>query len=468
MLVNRLVDSARTSRSPTARHLYATGTRAPVSHWNVRQLGHISTTLSPQFGRVRGGVDHSQRRQAKVLGASMTAEAFGWGQNIDAEYESTISAASAATEYFDCFNKRDVEGMLSLLAEDCDYCNYGYNGNPRSRKELSHVLNRMMANLPEGYRIVIDSISGSESSSVGLVWHAELNRRKLLNGQGVSFLRINGRGQFDYIRDAPEHTVKANVEALPTLNMAASLLSDVATVWAPQFPETEQEAPPMLGGDKEVSAASGSFLQDEEPPLAAGLEGAGRSPQTPSQMNAREQQQRPGASTSSEAATESAQDLAGVWIKDTDASDLASYERALNMMGLNGLQKTTALKLIEGLEIREQGSTVTVQFLTVVPFFKVTEEFSTIKETTMSRRDLRSGQQTANAAFTSDGLKININWRAPYACTLDDLYQLQSPNTLHVTSRVTIGGRTETTLQVYHRREQWQPRFSFGSGLFGR
>ena len=38
-------------------------------------------------------------------------------------------------------------------------------------------------------------------------------------------------------------------------------MHSVATVWAPQFPETEQEAPPMLGGDKEVSAASGSFLQ---------------------------------------------------------------------------------------------------------------------------------------------------------------------------------------------------------------
>ena len=62
---------------------------------------------------------------------------------------------------------------------------------------------------------------------------------------------------------------------------------------------------------------------------------------------------------------------AGVWIKDTEASDLASYERALDMMGLNGLQKTTALRLIEGLEIKRQGSKITVQFLTVVPFFKV-------------------------------------------------------------------------------------------------
>ncbi|EIE19731.1 hypothetical protein COCSUDRAFT_48843 [Coccomyxa subellipsoidea C-169] len=200
-------------------------------------------------------------------------------------------------------------------------------------------------------------------------------------------------------------------------------------------------------------------------PAGRGPQRAGPSIQNNSQVPG---QQRSGAAASSEAATASVSDLSGVWIKDTDASDLASYERALDMMGLNGLQKTTALRLIEGLEIQTQGSTVTVQFLTVVPFFKVTEEFSTMKETTMSRRDLRSGQQIAKAAFTPEGLKINIKWSAPYACTVDDLYQLQSPTTLHVVSKVSIGGRTETTLQVYHRREQWQPRFTFGSGLFGR
>lgn len=60
-----------------------------------------------------------------------------------------------------------------------------------------------------------------------------------------------------------------------------------------------------------------------------------------------------------------------MWIKDTDASDLASYGRALDLMGLGSLQKTTALRLIEGLEIQRQGSEVTVRFLTVVPFFNV-------------------------------------------------------------------------------------------------
>lgn len=40
-------------------------------------------------------------------------------------------------------------------------------------------------------------------------------------------------------------------------------------------------------------------------------------------------------------------------------------------MQLNGLQKTTALRLIEGVEIQQDTSNFSVNFLTVVPFFKV-------------------------------------------------------------------------------------------------
>ena len=40
-------------------------------------------------------------------------------------------------------------------------------------------------------------------------------------------------------------------------------------------------------------------------------------------------------------------------------------------MQLNSLQKTTALRLIEGLEIQQDASNFSVNFLTVVPFFKV-------------------------------------------------------------------------------------------------
>ena len=62
---------------------------------------------------------------------------------------------------------------------------------------------------------------------------------------------------------------------------------------------------------------------------------------------------------------------AGVWVKDTSRSDQAAYGRALDLMQLNGLQKTTALRLIEGVEIQQDASNFSVNFLTVVPFFKV-------------------------------------------------------------------------------------------------
>ena len=57
--------------------------------------------------------------------------------------------------------------------------------------------------------------------------------------------------------------------------------------------------------------------------------------------------------------------LAGVWIKDQAASDSVSYGRACDLMQLNGLQKQTAMQLIEGLEIEQQGQQgVAVRYLT--------------------------------------------------------------------------------------------------------
>jgi hypothetical protein len=48
-------------------------------------------------------------------------------------------------------------------------------------------------------------------------------------------------------------------------------------------------------------------------------------------------------------------DLSGVWIKDREASDLVSYERALTLMRLGRLQKITALNLIEVRSRRQTG-----------------------------------------------------------------------------------------------------------------
>ena len=54
------------------------------------------------------------------------------------------------------------------------------------------------------------------------------------------------------------------------------------------------------------------------------------------------------------------------------------------------------------------------------------------------------------------------------AGTVADEYILQAPDLLNVVSTVTIGGRSERTVQVYTRRAGWQPRFSFPGYFLGQ
>ena len=63
----------------------------------------------------------------------------------------------------------------------------------------------------------------------------------------------------------------------------------------------------------------------------------------------------------------------GVWSKDTGASDSAGFEAMLDVLGLSGLQRMTA-RLVEGFELRHvPGESFEVDFLTIVPFFRVSE-----------------------------------------------------------------------------------------------
>lgn len=62
--------------------------------------------------------------------------------------------------------------------------------------------------------------------------------------------------------------------------------------------------------------------------------------------------------------------LTGIWSKVPELSDLESYERALDLWEINGMQRATA-RLIEGLEIKHQGGNFDVHHLTVIPYFKV-------------------------------------------------------------------------------------------------
>ncbi|KAJ9525016.1 hypothetical protein QJQ45_005947 [Haematococcus lacustris] len=123
------------------------------------------------------------------------------------------------------------------------------------------------------------------------------------------------------------------------------------------------------------------------------------------------------------------QDLAGLWAKDPVASDVEGYERALDLWQISGAQKATA-RLIEGLEIAVHGNTFSVHFLTIIPMFKVTEAYDLARPVVMMRRG-----------------------------RFEEAYVLRDGgSTLEVTSTISVGTTSATTVQVYRRQAQGMKR----------
>ncbi len=106
-------------------------------------------------------------------------------------------------------------------------------------------------------------------------------------------------------------------------------------------------------------------------------------------------------------------DLSGRWEKVKENSDLPAYEKMLSLLGLTGIKRTAALKLINGLVI-EQVSTppqFTVRYVVSrVQFLQSIEQFELGQLTEMPRRDGQPGSQKASLTELSSGMQTVITW----------------------------------------------------------
>lgn len=144
--------------------------------------------------------------------------------------------------------------------------------------------------------------------------------------------------------------------------------------------------------------------------------------------------------------------LTGLWEKDPAASQLKEYEELLDLLGLGGIQKVTA-RLIDGLDIKQAQGKLEVSFVTVVPFFRVTETSKFGESSFTMRRDLRMGRQSTIAERVPGGASVTMRWDNPLAGSLREDYALlgDDGNMMEVTSTLTIGAKTATAAQVYRR-----------------
>ena len=82
--------------------------------------------------------------------------------------------------------------------------------------------------------------------------------------------------------------------------------------------------------------------------------------------------------------------------------------------------------------------------------WQVTEQYSFSRQTSMARRDLRSGQQTARAMLDAEGVRLSISWGEPNAGVGLPVLLPASHSSLHLLLPVRVA-TPEVIVWVSHR-----------------
>ncbi|XP_075265799.1 uncharacterized protein LOC142358241 [Convolutriloba macropyga] len=373
----------------------------------------------------------------------------GNGQEVASVSESPVSpghmeTADIVERYFDCFNRRDLEAMTMMYAPDCVLHNLAYDSPAVGRNSAKEFVQGFTASFPEDTTFVIDDMTSGGSESVGVIWHMEIGGIEIPMGKGISFYKINSQGEIAYARECPEHFAKVAFAAPPVLQMAAPLLRGFAPLMS-----SDDQTQPWWELESRQDRVQASTKTSTARAVRVGAGGGQQSVSVGST-----------ASVESSAAHDDLQptiipptEMAGKWTKDAARSDLRSYDEALEMMGIKGIQKTTA-RLIDGIELSITDSDFTMRFLTIVPNFKVTEPYKFGREAEMSRRDLRGGWQRGTATLLpGGGVELDVvvgprdSWgvKEVFFCGANDRDELT------IESTVTQGDRVVGFTTVYTR-----------------
>jgi len=102
------------------------------------------------------------------------------------------NSISVVEQYFDAWNRRDMQDAKSLFAEDCEMRDLQYDDAFHGRAEFEKHLLRVKDCLPNTFAFVVDDIAAT-SKKVGVSWHVENNGDPLAFTRGCSFYTIDER-----------------------------------------------------------------------------------------------------------------------------------------------------------------------------------------------------------------------------------------------------------------------------------
>lgn len=131
-----------------------------------------------------------------------------------------------------------------------------------------------------------------------------------------------------------------------------------------------------------------------------------------------------------------------------------AYDKMLAVLGITGIKRVAAVKLINGLRIRHTAASpqFTVEYeVSRVKFLDSVEAFSLGQDTKMSRRDGQPGHQTGRLSEFDKGVQTTVTWGAPNPVVLTETYTEPQSDTLVTEAKVEADGQILLCKQVFKR-----------------
>ncbi|KAL3161634.1 hypothetical protein ABBQ32_010489 [Trebouxia sp. C0010 RCD-2024] len=125
------------------------------------------------------------------------------------------SAKDVVQEFYARYNKGDVNGIMELFADQCEYHDMIYADPFTGREEIRSFFSKFSSALSSDLQFVVD---------VQWCRHLELNGVEFPYSRGVSFYEVNDDGKITSARDIPEPTIKPGDSAIYAIKALTPLV----------------------------------------------------------------------------------------------------------------------------------------------------------------------------------------------------------------------------------------------------
>ena len=80
------------------------------------------------------------------------------------------AAKDVVLDFYTRYNKGDVDGIMELFADNCEYHDMSYADPFRGREDIRAFFAKFSSTIDKDLQFVIDGISGGDPNNTGVKW----------------------------------------------------------------------------------------------------------------------------------------------------------------------------------------------------------------------------------------------------------------------------------------------------------